>query len=87
LTARQARAIPTVVVAISKGRFAAGLQCAKRLHLECHSPELRGDEGAGRPALAQAGIEVGILARAAFPGGVLVAATGWDEAVATTSER
>ena len=33
----------------------------------------------------QAGIEVGILARGAFPGGILVAAREWDEAVATTA--
>jgi alkyl hydroperoxide reductase subunit AhpC len=85
LTACPARVISVGLVALSKGRFIAGLQCAKRLHLESSAPELRDDEGSGRQVLTQAGIEVGILARGAFPGGVLVAAREWDEAVATTA--
>ncbi len=75
----------TGLIAVSKGRFAAGLQCAKRLYLECHAPGLRDAEGAGREALARAGTEVGRLARDLFPAGVLVAPDAWGEAVATTA--
>ena len=70
---------------ISKSRFTAGLQCAKRLYLECTAPELRGPADAGREALARAGLEVGALARRRFPGGVLVAAGEFEEAVAATA--
>jgi len=74
------------VVAISKGRFAAGLQCPKRLFLETHAPDRRDPEGPGRAALQEAGIEVGIAARRRFPGGVLVGGDdGWDEALARTA--
>ena len=70
--------------ALTKMRFSAGLQCEKRLHLECHAPELRA-ERPGQDALARAGIEVGALARRRFPGGVLVADEAFDAAVATTA--
>jgi hypothetical protein len=75
------------VTAISKARFAAGLQCPKRLYLECHAPELRAAEAAGREALALVGIEVGRLARERFPHGTLVDGSGsrWHDAVATTA--
>lgn len=74
------------MVAISKRRFVAGLQCAKRLFLETHAPELRDPEGAGGAALQEAGIEVGIVARRRFPGGILVGADdGWEGAVARTA--
>ena len=86
LTPRSARAMRHSMLAISKARFAAGLQCLKRLHLDCHAPELRAAEDAGRAALAQAGVEVGALARRRFAGGVLVETGGdWDEAVALTA--
>ena len=74
------------MVAISKARFVAGLQCAKRLFLETHAPDRRDPEGPGRAALQEAGIEVGIVARRRFPGGVLVGAeAGWDDALARTA--
>ena len=58
--------------AISKSRYVAGIQCLKRLYLQVHSPEFAvlGDQA--RAVMAQ-GTEVGVLARGAFPGGVLVA--------------
>ena len=57
---------------LSKARFVAGTQCVKRLHLECHAPELREPDASGRDALAAAGVEIGTLARGRYPGGVLV---------------
>jgi hypothetical protein len=73
---------------ISKARFAAGLQCPKRLYLEGAAPELRDADAPGRAALARAGIEVGVLARERFPGGTLVGGgdVGWGDAVAKTAE-
>ena len=56
---------------ISKSKFMAGLQCPKREYLQVRHPELgvSVDDGKKRQ-----GMEVGSLARRAFPGGVLVAA-------------
>jgi len=56
---------------ISKSKFMAGVQCPKREYLEVHHPELAASVDDGRK---QQGIEVGLLARQMFPGGVLVAA-------------
>jgi hypothetical protein len=56
---------------ISKSKFMAGLQCGKREYLEVHHPELAEDVDDGR---MQQGMEVGLLARGAFPGGVIVVA-------------
>ncbi len=56
---------------LSKSRYMAGVQCSKREYLEVHHPELAEEVDDGR---MQQGMEVGSLARAAFPGGVLVAA-------------
>ncbi|MCC6850186.1 MAG: DUF2779 domain-containing protein [Deltaproteobacteria bacterium] len=69
---------------LSKRLFVAGLQCAKRLHLEHVAPELRDAGQAGREALAAAGIEVGVAARERFPRGRLIAGETWDGAVAAT---
>jgi hypothetical protein len=56
---------------ISKSKYVAGVQCAKREYLEVHRPELAASVDDGR---MQQGLEVGSLARQMFPGGVLVAA-------------
>jgi hypothetical protein len=56
---------------ISKSKFMAGLQCAKRQYLQVRHPELASSVDDSR---MQQGIEVGSLARQLFPGGVLVAA-------------
>jgi hypothetical protein len=75
------------MITISKARFAAGLQCPKRLYLECAAPELRDPDEPGREALARAGTEVGVLARRRFPRGLLVegGSSRWEEAVETTA--
>lgn len=72
---------------LSKARFVAGTQCVKRLHLECHAPELRELDASGRDALAAAGVEIGALARGRYPGGLLVeaGANGFEDALAATA--
>lgn len=57
---------------LSKTLFAAGLQCLKRLYLECYSPRLADPVGQGRQGLFHTGSAVGVLARETFPGGRLV---------------
>jgi hypothetical protein len=56
---------------ISKSKYMAGVQCSKREYLQVRHPELAEDVDDGS---MKQGIEVGALARRAFPGGVLVAA-------------
>ena len=58
---------------LSKSRFMAGLQCLKRLYLECHHRDLADEVGpvsAGHLRLRN--LAVGELARQRFPGGRLV---------------
>ena len=76
-----------MIATISKARFGAGLQCPKRLYLECNAPELGAADEPGREALARAGIEIGVLARQRFPRGTLVegGSSRWSEAVETTA--
>lgn len=62
------RAIPL----LSKSRFAAGLQCHKRLYLECYEPDLATPPDEAQQARLDTGTAVGILARKLHPGGVLV---------------
>ena len=57
---------------LSKSRFLSGLQCAKRLYYEIHSPDLATPADPERQALMDMGTEVGELARDRFPGGILV---------------
>lgn len=57
---------------LSKSRFMAGLQCLKRLYLECHQRDLADPVQPGRPAIFDSGTVVGELARHRFPGGKLV---------------
>ena len=57
---------------LSKSRFGAGLQCFKRLYLECYSPELADPVDPSQQALFDTGTAVGILARQLFPGGRLI---------------
>ena len=73
---------------LSKSRFGAGLQCHKRLFLECYSPELAGPIGPGQQAIFDTGAAVGELARERFPGGCLIEEEYFrhDNAVATTEE-
>jgi len=60
--------IPT----LSKSRFMAGLQCHKRLYLECYQPELADPLPPARQAILESGTEVGALARNIYPGGILI---------------
>jgi len=71
---------------LSKSRFAAGLQCHKRLFLGCYSPELADPLGAGQEAILETGTLVGELARQRFPDGRLIEEEYYkhDEAVAAT---
>jgi CRISPR/Cas system-associated exonuclease Cas4 (RecB family) len=53
---------------LSKSRFAAGLQCHKRLYLECYHRDLIDPLSPGRKALLDAGTRVGLVARNRWPG-------------------
>jgi len=66
---------PGPIHRLSKSRFLAGLQCAKRLYLEIHSPELATPPTPDRRAIMDMGTEVGVVARHYFPEGVLVEET------------
>jgi Domain of unknown function(DUF2779) len=59
-------------ITLSKSRFMAGVQCLKRLYLQVHQPELAEETRETVMAAMRRGLEVGELARKAFPGGVLV---------------
>src|SRR5258705_13819490 len=71
---------------LSKSRFLSGLQCQKRLYLECHVPELADEPDPYRRAILDTGTRVGALARLRYPGGVLVDEDHLhhDEAIART---
>ena len=72
---------------LSKSRFMAGLQCLKRLYLECYSRELIDPVDESQQALFDMGTAVGELARQRSPGGRLIAEQYYEHqrAVATTS--
>jgi hypothetical protein len=58
---------------LSKSRVVAGLQCLKRLYLECYAPRsLRDPLDEGKRALFDAGKQVGEVARGRYPGGVRI---------------
>ncbi len=73
---------------LSKSRFGAGLQCHKRLFLECYSPELADPIDPGQEAIFESGTAVGELARERFPGGRLIEEEYFrhDDALAATKE-
>lgn len=62
------RVTPTCA-GISKSKFVAGLQCAKRLYLQVHAPQLAKITDQG---IKMQGKAVGVLARNLFRGGTLV---------------
>ena len=62
----------TATPKLSKSRFLSGLQCHRRLWLECHHPKLAEERDAMSQAILAQGTAVGELARERFPGGVLV---------------
>lgn len=57
---------------LSKSRFTAGLQCHKRLYLECYHYKLRDPVDPTTQALFDAGNRVGIAAQGRHPGGVKI---------------
>ncbi len=57
---------------LSKSRFQSGLQCLKRLYLECYSRDLADPIDPATQAIFDSGIAVGEKARLRFPGGRLV---------------
>ena len=71
---------------LSKTRFQYGLQCLKRLYLECYHHELADPVGPGQQAIFDVGTVVGEVARERFPNGRLVEETylEHDRAVETT---
>ncbi len=70
---------------LSKSRFLAGLQCLKRLYLDCHQPELADPVAAGQQAVFDTGTAVGELARQRFPNGALIAEQYFEHAQAVRS--
>lgn len=62
----------TSIKPLSKSRVIAGLQCAKRLYFECYAHDRKDPIDAARMGLIEVGRQVGVAARSAFPGGVLI---------------
>ena len=71
---------------LSKSRFQSGLQCLKRLYLECYSRDLADPIDPSTQAAFDYGTAVGEVARLRFPGGRLVEESHLehDQAVETT---
>jgi hypothetical protein len=57
---------------LSKSKYLAGLQCLKRLYLQCYQPELAGETDEQQQAIFDQGKEVGLLAQKAFTSGTLI---------------
>ena len=57
---------------LSKSRFLAGLQCLKRLYLECYHHDLADPIDPVRQRIFDTGHAIGELARQRFPGGRLI---------------
>lgn len=74
------------MIKLSKSRFVAGVQCAKRLYLLVHEPELAAEPDAAAEAIIEQGREVGLLARQLFPGGVAVECRSGKQAIRATRE-
>jgi CRISPR/Cas system-associated exonuclease Cas4 (RecB family) len=72
---------------LSKSRFTAGLQCHKRLYLECYSRELADEVTEQQQAIFDSGTDVGALARDLYPGGVLISEDHFDHEGAVVSTR
>lgn len=63
---------------LSKSKFAAGLQCQRRLFLEVYAPAERTETSAAAERQFDEGHEVGELARRSFPGGTLIDGKPWE---------
>lgn len=75
------------IKSLSKSRIAAGLQCHKRLYLECYAHDKRDPIDAARQGLIDVGRQVGVVARSAFPGGVLVSDDAYHHEDAARATR
>lgn len=65
---------------LTKSRYAAGLQCLRRLWLNVHQPM---DRDSAEPGWAEdIGLEIGRIAHLLFPGGILVEEKPWEHAAA-----
>lgn len=71
---------------LSKSRILAYLQCPKRLYLSVHHPELE-EESADATARFQAGHQVGALAQAMYPDGILIGGEQNDLSAALAETR
>jgi predicted RecB family nuclease len=80
------RARPSIK-ALSKSRVAAGLQCHKRLYLECYHYRDRDPTDAAREALFESGREVGRIARSRWPGGVVMQEGPFEHEAAVETTR
>ena len=72
---------------LSKSRFVAGLQCLKRLYLECYHRDLADPVGPSQQAIFDAGTAVGELARRRFPHGRLVEEQYFEHSQALNSTQ
>ena len=72
---------------LSKSRFQSGLQCLKRLYLECYNRELADEIGPALQAVFDTGNAVGEKARERFPGGRLVDESHLEHARAVETTR
>ncbi len=73
---------------LSKSKYIAGCQCARRVWLACREPSLASEASPAQQALFDTGSQVGVRAHALFPGGVAVEEPAWKhaEAVARTAK-
>ena len=71
---------------LDKHLFEAGLQCQKRLWLDFNEPA-KVEPGALRQAMSDAGDQLRLLARSAFPKGVAIEASEGNAAAAETKQR
>jgi hypothetical protein len=72
---------------LSKSKYLAGLQCEKRLWLQCRDRSLATPPDAAQQAIFDSGHEVGECAHALFPGGVLVREAPWRHVQAVDRTR
>ena len=78
---------PNTIPQLSKSKFAGGLQCLKRLYLECFDRKLADPIDASQQALFDSGNAVGELARQRFPGGRLINEPYFEHEGAVASTR
>lgn len=63
------------------------MQCLKRLYLLVHQPELGAEPDGGSEGIIEQGLQVGLLARQLFPGGIEVErSAGLDQAIRRTKD-